>query len=184
MALSVSLERLVHAIASAVSQAQHLVEMAQLDNLKSYFNERGEPVTLDVGVPSLHSGGEAMRSDIYRVPLISLVPHGSLVISEASVELDVELGAVQKEPKPEGGYATPADLSANTKKTVNPKLIIDPEAGGLAGKKGGNVAHLTLKLKTAETTEGLARLLNEVIKGQGRLPQSDRTAVEPAVPAA
>ena len=179
MALSVSLERLVHAIAGSIMKAQHLVEMAQLSNLRAYFNDKNEPITVDVQLPSMHlfsadakSGAES-QSDKYRVPVISLVPHGSLSISEASITLDVELGNVQQEDAPPEGYATLADL-AKGKEPITPKLLIDPESGGVAKKTGGNIAHLSLKLTGAEPTEGLARLLNEVIKSQGRLPPEEK----------
>jgi hypothetical protein len=118
--------------------------------------------------------------DIYRVPLASLVPHGSLVIKEAKVDLDVEIGGVeQADPDPNEGYPDLAEI-INGAEPIRPKLMIDPEAGGIAKKASGNCAHITLTLSSTENTEGLARLLNEVIKSQARLSEKDPAAVKPA----
>ncbi len=175
MSLTVSLERLVHAIASSIMQAQHLVETAQLSNLRTYFNDKNEPITVDVNLPTMNDStsnsatGNKPQFDVYRVPVISLVPHGSLVINEANITMDVELGSIRQDEKPAEGYATLQDVAAG-KKPIIPKLLIDPESGGIAKNKGGNVAHLSIKLSGVENTEGMARLLNEIIKSQARQP--------------
>lgn len=167
MAISVSLERLVHALANSIIRAQNLVEKAQLANLRSYFDEKHRPINLDLKLPStLHHGVE----DTYRVPLATLVPHGSLVVKKAKVELDVEIGKVDQERYADNKYPDLQEIITG-KDTVRPKLMVGPESGGIAKKESGNFAHITLTLGTAENTEGLARLLNELIKGQGRVPE-------------
>lgn len=169
MAQAVSLERLVHALSNSIIRAQNLVEKAQLANLRSYFDKDNIPICFDLKLPSLQ---KADTNDSYRVPLASLVPHGSLVIKEAQVELDVEMGGVeQADPHPENGFPDLADI-ANGVEPIRPKLMIDPSAGGVAKNTSGNSAHITLTLSTAENSEGLARLLNEVIKAQGRYAET------------
>jgi hypothetical protein len=177
MALAVSLERLVHALSNSIIRAQNLVEKAQVANLRSYFDKENIPISLDLKLPSMQH--EDVH-DIYRVPLASLVPHGSLVIKEAKVDLDVEIGGVeQADPDPNEGYPDLAEI-INGAEPIRPKLMIDPEAGGIAKKASGNCAHITLTLSSTENTEGLARLLNEVIKSQARLSEKDPAAVKPA----
>lgn len=169
MALSVSLERLVHALSNSIIRAQNLVEKAQIANLRSYFDKENIPISLDLKLPSMQH--EDMQ-DTYRVPLAALVPHGSLVIKEAKVDLDVEIGGVtQDTPDPETGFPDLPDIVKGVE-PIRPKLMIDPEAGGVAKSAHGNCAHITLTLSSTENTEGLARLLNEVIKTQGRLPET------------
>jgi hypothetical protein len=168
MALSVSLERLVHALSSSIIRAQNLVEKAQIANLRSYFDkDSNTPIGFELKLPSLQ---QRDAHDTYHVPLAALVPHGSLVIKEAKIELDVEIGGV-KQDAPDDGLPFP-DLPeiAQGAEPIRPKLMIDPEGGGVAKSQDGNCAHITLTLTSTENTEGLARLLNEVIKAQGRVP--------------
>ena len=49
---------------------------------------------------------------------------------------------------------------------VKPKIMVDPSSGGIASKKG-NAAKIQIKLGATEISEGMARLLNDVVKGQG-----------------
>jgi hypothetical protein len=170
MATTVTLERLVHAIVTSVIQAQHLVETAQLSNLRAYFDSNDKPITMDIKLPTLD--GKSEDFDIYQVPVVSLVSHGSLVINEANLKMDVELGGVQQDYREPGTYPTVAELARGQDRPVMPKLLVDPESGGISKKKGGSVAQVSLKLVSAETTEGLASVLNEAIKGQGRLPKA------------
>lgn len=168
MAISVSLERLVHALSNSIIRAQNLVEKAQLANLRSYFDKENNPIGFELKLPSLQKED---THDTYRVPLAALVPHGSLVIKEAKIELDVEIGGVKQQELEEGESFPDLPDIVNGVEPIRPKLMIDPESGGIAKKESGNFAHVTLTLSSTENTEGLARLLNEVIKTQGRVPE-------------
>ncbi|UGQ48930.1 DUF2589 domain-containing protein [Massilia endophytica] len=166
MAILTSLEDMVRAIAGSIMNAQHMVEKAQLANIASFFDDSHKPTSIDIEVPAIHSGAAPDAHHLYRVPVISLVPHSSLVIGEAEIDLDVELGAFEhheRESVHEGimdqlGRAAPAEKKAG--------LMVNPGNGGIAGKSG-NAAHIKLKLVATEKSEGLARLLNDVVKTQG-----------------
>ena len=69
MALSVSLERLVHALSNSIIRAQNLVEKAQIANLRSYFDKENVPIAFDLKLPSLQ---QEEVHDTYRVPLAAL----------------------------------------------------------------------------------------------------------------
>jgi hypothetical protein len=173
MTSSVSLEDLVHALAGSILGAQNLVEKSQLANLGTFFDENQQPHALEFHLPSMsRSAGEGVL-DKYRVPLLSLVPHSSLAISEAQIDLDVDIGGLQDTPAPVTGLP-PVTQSPST---VSPKptLMVNPGSGGIA-KQTGNAARLTIKLVSTETTEGLARLLNDVVKGQGIIGTVDPKA--------
>ncbi|MBB5370000.1 MULTISPECIES: DUF2589 domain-containing protein [unclassified Janthinobacterium] len=166
MAVLTSLEDMVRAIAGSVMNAQHMVEKAQLANIASFFDDRHQPSMIEVEVPATHSSAEAEAFYQYRVPVISLVPHSSLIIGEAEIDLDVELGAFEDHER-EGvhdgimdqlGRAAPAEKKAG--------LMVNPGNGGLASKSG-NAVHIKLKLVATEKSEGLARLVNDVVKAQG-----------------
>lgn len=168
MALTFSLERLVHALSNAIMRDQNLVEKAQLSNLLSYFDKDNRPINFDLKLAAMQRAADAGAEDTYRIPLASLVPHGSLILKEAKFALDVEIGSVKQDDSPEGGYPDLQDIAEGTA-PIRPKLIIDPEGGGVTKKTNGNYAHITLTLAYAENIKGVARLLNEIIKGQGRM---------------
>lgn len=168
MALSVSLERLVHAISNSIIRAQNLVEKAQLSNFLTYIDKDNRPINFDLKLPAMQSAAKNNAEDTYRIPLATLVPHGFLVIKEAKIELDVEIGSVEQDSSDDDNYPDLQDI-VKGKEPVRPKLVIDPEGGGVAKKMGGNSAHITLTLGYSENTEGLSRVLTEIIKGQGRV---------------
>jgi len=182
MAILTSLEDMVRAIAGSIMNAQHMVEKAQLANIASFFDDAHKPTSIDIEVPTIHSSAAPGSHHVYRVPVISLVPHSSLVIGEAEIDLDVELGAFEHHERSgvhEGimdqlGRAAPAEKKAG--------LMINPGNGGIADKNG-NAAHIKLKLVATEKSEGLARLLNDVVKTQGPV-DTPRAAAQPPIPAA
>lgn len=180
MALLTSLEDMIRAIAGSVMNAQHMVEKAQLANIASFFDDDHRPTMLDVELPAIHSTAEPDATRLYQVPVLALVPHGSLVIGEAEIDLDLELGAFEHHDRDNAhptligqmGRAAPAAKKAG--------LMINPGAGGLAGKNGTAV-HVKLKLVAAEKSEGLARLLNDVVTTQGAV-EVRRPDTPPPVP--
>jgi hypothetical protein len=184
---TVSLEDLVHTLAGSILRAQNLVEQSQLGNLTSYFNENKQPLTADLQLPSMNPRAAPGTFDTYRLPLLTLVPHSSLVISEAQIDMDVDIGSVQGPATPPeasalgatapdvpSAAATPQGAQAAQARRMfgamavapRPALMVDPGAGGIA-KQAGNAAHITIKLTSTDNTEGVARLLNDVIKIQG-----------------
>lgn len=157
--------------------AQHMVEKAQIANIASFFDDQHKPTTIDIALPAIHSTAEQGAHYLYQVPVLSLVPHSSLVIGEAEIDLDVELGAFEYLERGgahddilnQMGRAAPAEKKAG--------LMINP-TGGEAAARNGNVAHIKLKLVATDKSEGLARLLNDVVKGQG--PHALRVPAAPA----
>lgn len=166
MAILTSLEDMVRAIAGSVMNAQHMVEKAQLANIASFFDDLHQPTVIELELPAIHSSAEPDSNYLYRVPVISLVPHSSLIIGEAEIDLDVELGGFEDHDRTgvhdgimdQMGRAAPAEKKAG--------LMVNPGNGGVA-RKNGNAAHIKLKLVSTEKSEGLARLVNDVVKAQG-----------------
>ncbi|MBN3810151.1 DUF2589 domain-containing protein [Paraburkholderia sp. Ac-20347] len=166
MAGSTSLEDIVRAIAGSIMHAQHLVEKAQIANFSSFFTDDKEPTSIDIKLPATHSAAQPDDMMHYRLPLLSLVPHSSLVIGEAEIDLDLELGSFEEVERTanaamlaESGNAAPAETKAT--------LMVSP--ANASKNRSGSVAHIKLKLQASEKTEGLARLLDDVIKCQGPL---------------
>ena len=173
MAVLASLEDMVRAIAGSIMNAQHLVEKAQIANIASFFDDQHQPTAIDLKLPSIHSKAKEGDTYHYRLPLISIVQHSSLIIGEAEIDLDVELGAYAEQARSnvhesimgKTGLAAPAEKKAG--------LMVNPETGGVA-RRSGSVAHIKLKVVSAEKTEGLARLINDVIKSQGYTGTTDQ----------
>jgi hypothetical protein len=166
MAILTSLEDMVRAIAGSVMNAQHMVEKAQLANIATFFDDAHKPSVIELELPAVHSNAPPDSHYLYHVPVISLVPHSSLVIGEAEIELDVELGAFEEQEREnvhEGINDQLGRAAPNEKKAT---LMVNPANGGLAGKSG-NAVHMKLKLVATEKSEGLARLVNDVVKAQG-----------------
>jgi hypothetical protein len=170
---------MVRAIAGSVMNAQHMVEKAQLANIASFFDDLHRPTVIEIELPAIHSSAEADSKYLYEVPVLSLVPHSSLIIGEAEIDLDVELGPFEHHERTgvhdgiidQLGRAAPAEKKAG--------LMVNPGTGGLAAKSG-NAAHIKLKLVATEKSEGLARLVNDVVKAQG--PHALRKASGTVVP--
>ncbi len=165
MANSTSLEDIVRAIAGSIMNAQHMVEKAQIANFSSFFTDDKEPTSIDIKLPAIHGTAQPDDKLQYRLPLLSLVPHSSLVIGEAEIDLDLELGSFEEQERSgqsdaimsQTGNAAPAGKKAT--------LMVSP---GSAGKNDSrSIAHIKLKLQATDKTEGLARLLDDVLKCQG-----------------
>lgn len=173
MAILASLEDMIRAIAGSIMNAQHLVEKAQIANIASFFDEQHKPTTIDLLLPAVHSTAAANDVYSYQLPLISLVPHSSLIIGEAEIDLNVELGSFEEHDRTgvNESFMNQTGLAAPKEKKAS--LMVNPEAGGIA-KKNGNAAHIKLKLVATDKSEGLARLINDVVKAQGH--------TEPAAP--
>lgn len=166
MAILTSLEDMVRAIAGSVMNAQHMVEKAQLANIASFFDASHQPTVIELELPAIHSSAAPGSNYLYQVPVLSLVPHSSLVIGEAEIELDVELGAFEEQER-ENVHPTIVDQLGRAKPNdTKATLMVNPANGGLANKNG-NAAHIKLKLVATDKSEGLARLVNDVVKSQG-----------------
>lgn len=166
MAILTSLEDMIRALAGSIMNAQHMVEKAQLANIASFFDDDNRPTTIDVALPAMHSTAPPDASHVYRVPVLSLVPHGSLVIGEAEIDLDVELGGFELQDRDNVHEGIVDQLGKAAPATQKATLMVNAGTGGLAAKQG-NAAHIKLKLVAAEKSEGLARLLNDVVVTQG-----------------
>lgn len=166
MAIMTSLEDMVRAIAGSIMDAQHMVEKAQITNIASFFDDSHKPTSIDIQVPAIHSTAEEDAHHIYRVPVLSLVPHSSLIIGDAEVDLDVEIGGFEQQERSNVHDGIMDQLGRAKPHEKKATLMINPGGGGIASKNG-NAAHIKLKLTATEKSEGLARLLNDVVKTQG-----------------
>src|SRR4051794_7593816 len=92
MADFVPLQDLIHAIASAVTEAQQEVEKAQVANLLTYLDRENRPLNLQLRVPSIRPEAGPAEEDYYQAPLLTLVPHSGLRIKQVEISFDIVLG--------------------------------------------------------------------------------------------
>jgi hypothetical protein len=169
MAGRTTLRALIQGIAGAIASAQQEVERQQILNLGSYFDKALRPLLMSIRVPSLRHDAKMGDEEILEVPILTLVPGNPLRISEVQVEFDIELGGVEDD----GVLDTPPAVSALDRDETSPtpkvrRILADAFNSAPAAK--GPKAHVVIKVRDAETPEGLARLLTELNKMHGSHP--------------
>ncbi|MFC0697305.1 DUF2589 domain-containing protein [Paraburkholderia humisilvae] len=169
----------MRAIAQSIMQAQHMVEKEQVSNFATFFTDDRQPTTIDIQLPATHSTAKPDDMVHYRLPLLALVPHSSLVIGEAEVDLDLELGDFEEVDRASDSdndaILTQTGKAAPAKKRAT--LMVSASSATKSASR--SIAHIKLKLLAAEKTEGLARLIDDVIKGQGMTDLVQPSAEEP-----
>ncbi len=180
----IGLDSLVAALASSVAEAEHVVRRAQIRNLRTFFNDRNEPVVVNINVPSMRSDAEPGETDRLLVPLITLVNVSNMSISEMEVQFTTLLGDVQESEEPAileamsfkraGGddgeevdvEAKIAEHEAAERESLGwsddgqKDVAIDVSTSPTTSESGR--ASVTLKVCRSETPEGLARLLERL----------------------
>jgi hypothetical protein len=160
----IRLDHLVAALASSVAEAEHAVRLNQIRNLRSFFDDKNEPVSVDMQIPKLDPRtGETVQEPL-KVPLLTLVTLSNMSISEMEVKFQTHLGDVS-EPKPaipdgpqsfgaeDPGEAARKGLGWSERDSV----AIGASTGPSTSESG--TASVILRVKQAETPEGLARLV-------------------------
>jgi Protein of unknown function (DUF2589) len=178
MADFVPLQNLVHAIASAVTQAQQEIEKAQVANLLSYVDREYRPINLQLRVPSIRPEAEPAEEDYYQAPLLALVPHSVLRIKQAEISFDIELGDLAG-PAPSAKTRSAAPVATNAADVLTSKmkqtLSVNP-AVSVAVKQQGTSAHIVLTIEGVEASEAVSRLVMDMTKTQGIVGPASKPA--------
>lgn len=167
MAERTTLRALVQGIAGAITSAQQEIERQQILNLGAFFDKALRPLLMSMRVPSMRHDAKPGEEDILEVPLLTIVPHSPLRITEVQIDFDIELGGVE-----DGGVLEPPEsveaMLAKEGTAPPPKvrrILADAFSGASSAK--GPKAHVMIKVRDAEIPEGLARLLTELNKMHG-----------------
>ena len=132
-----SLDDVFKSIYHAIVDAQNTVEQHYIGEIKEdYFDEKGHPLTTPVMLPI----GEGGNMKTVQIPLITLVPHHGMSISEVSIDLKVALSLQDEKTNKFRKFIT--DLSGRNKEMAN----------------------ITVKFKGEQPPEGLARIKDSLIK--------------------
>jgi hypothetical protein len=162
-----SLDGLIEAMAGAVVDAQTRIEQAQVAHLADYFDEDNRPKSVVIRMPSMQAGASADDEDLYRAPLLPLVPTTALRIRDVEICFDAEIGAFFAAETADGDSVSEIDqgrwafLSRGRKGSV----ALDTSAGHRARDTGK--VQVKLRVEGVEPTDGVARLTNHLAMTQG-----------------
>ena len=143
------LDQLTKGLYDAVVQAQALAENQHIEAIGKFFDEKGNPICMDLKVP-LNDG----KIQSVKVPLMTLAPQSSIKIKELSMELKVKLGSFGKrKSRLGGGIFCKEDAGA-----------INADLGASILPKRNQYATLKVIFEGTDPPEGLVRLNNNLIK--------------------
>ena len=168
MANPLTLKDLLEALAGAVIGAQDRIEQHQLANLGGYFDADNRPRSILMRLPSMTPGAEEGDEDFYRAPLLALVPANPLHIREVEIDFDVQLGQIGDEgDMPDDGADTSQDNQGRAGwRNTEPRKTVQIDTRSRLGQQDAAV-HVKVKVQSAETTSGLAKLTNQLTQTQG-----------------
>lgn len=160
----IRLDNLVAALASSVAEAEHAVRLNQIRNLRSFFDDRNEPVSVEMRMPTLDPRTGEAGQEALRVPLLTLVTLSNMSIAEMEVKFQTHLGDVSepKAPLPEGPQTfseeDPGDVARKGLGWSERDAVAIAASTGPSTSESGT-ASVTLRVRQADTPEGLSRLV-------------------------
>jgi len=168
MADRASLENLIEGLAGAVVEAQDRIEQRQIQIFREFFDkETVRPKTFDILVPSLRPDG--MGQDVrYRVPLLPLVASSLLRIKEVEISFDTDILGIGDDDTeggpPKSNAPSPGGEGQGSKKGHS--INLDIRGAGVFRKKAGT-AHVVIKVEGRDISEGMARVVDRLLRVQG-----------------
>ncbi|QWT19097.1 DUF2589 domain-containing protein [Bacillus sp. NP157] len=166
MTSAAPLEGLIEAMASAVVEAQGRIEQAQVAHLGDYFDEDNRPKSVVIRMPSMKAGAEAGDEDLYRAPLLPLVPTASLRIKDVEISFDADLGSLVDRQDAE---APAGDLGESRWRFLprKPKRSVGLDTASRRSADRAGAVRVVLRVEGVEPSEGTARLVNHLAMTQG-----------------
>ena len=147
----VTLKGLVKALVGAVASAQDAIEYQQVRKIQAYQDDTMRPKTIRMLLPSMRPDARPGEEDLYRIPLLSLIPFSALKIDEAVLDFTVSLGDV-------------GNLKQEQERNLDNEIQIDHRAGNSGS---GNTIRLSVKLKSLEPTDGTMKFMGQIVQTQG-----------------
>ncbi len=135
---SYSFAELLKGFQNTVNSAQELLEVQQLNNFHRYFDSKGNALTKELNI----GAGKSVE-----VPLMSLIPQNSLIMDEVEIEFDAKLDEVTPKLTKDEYFESSirqAEISLSHPSAKDDRLV-----------------HVKVHFKSAETPEGISRILDE-----------------------
>lgn len=164
MVKEASFDALVAAIQDAFITVNKMSENQHLEMLRAYFDEEGNPRSIDMQYPCFDERGQT-SSRLVKIPMICLVPISSLKLEEIAVNFKVKLyGKVYLEEKGKpDGRELPNLKEIKEEQERRTFLGYLPNEKARRGS-GDSYADIQLKFISQEPPEGLLRIRDEFIK--------------------
>jgi hypothetical protein len=117
-------DHLVTALADAVVKAEHVVRVHQINDIRSFFDERNQPVSVPLEIQRTDPAAKLGDMTQLNVPLITLINMGHLSIKEMEIEFTTALGEMseQTDRRP---YLYPAVMGRRVSGGKPPRLGAD-----------------------------------------------------------
>ena len=145
------LDELLAGLNEAVINAQRIAEKQHIDMVDLYFDdETGEPITMDLKIPSVHPDKE---HELLKVPLITMTPLSSVKIKELNMKFKVKLG---KQVDTTSNLTQ--QIGTDSTQTTG-ALSIDMDSVDTE-----NMAEVEVKFEGTNPPEGIARINDHLIK--------------------
>lgn len=154
----VTLKGLVQSLVGAIASAQDAIEYQQIRKIMEHVKD-GRPEMMQLRLPSMRSEASLDAEDVYRIPLLALMPHTALKIEEASMDFQVSLGDMSdRHSRSEGGNGQ------NIASGLDSEIQIDHR---LTGRETSNSVRLSVKIKSLDPSEGTLKLIGQLVQTQG-----------------
>jgi hypothetical protein len=165
---SVSLHDLIEGIANAIIQAQDRIERHQISNLSRYFDKDDRPVSVHLRLPNPSlQAAEGEEDVVFRVPLLALVHSNLLKIKDVEINFQVDLGDFTV-AEPPATAAAPEQQSPvvveKAWKAAEPQKALQVDMRSSVVRDRGATANIVLKVEGRDPTEGMSRLINQLLK--------------------
>ncbi len=142
----------IQAMASSVIETQNRIEKYQLINIfRTYFDTDSRPKCIKLQLPSMRPDAAPDEEETYRVPWLPLVPPNTLKVKDVEMTFDVELAGI-------------IEQSENNKSKPLDTLCVNL---GVGSKESTSRLHVTLRVESAEPSDGAMRLMNHLSQTQG-----------------
>ena len=142
------LDHLTKGLYDAVVQAQSLAENQHIEAMNKFFDKEGNPISMDIKIPSKDGLQEV------NVPLITLAPQSSIKIKELTMELKVKMESFGKrKSRLGGGIFCKEDAGA-----------VNVDLGASILPKRNQYANLKITFEGTDPPEGVVRLNNNLLK--------------------
>lgn len=148
-------ERLIAEAESKKTEAERLKAEA---GVKHYI-----PKTVYISCQSVRPSAKVGDLDTVRVPLITLVKPVQHSIEEMNVSMNVEFGEITEPKRKVVGRQVIPEQSGSWA-AYEEKATINVSTSSNKHSDAVGVAHVTIKVKTDEVQEGLARLIDNLYK--------------------
>lgn len=180
-----TLQSLVEAIMTSVSEAQDEIEKQNIHNISRYFDGDGKPETVKVLLPSMHNSDgrvvqegntgqdEDKRYDPVEIPLLSLLQVNPIKIKEMAVNFKISMDALEQieNDSPVTDTSDKANnlLGTSTSKAIKnsrKKRLMSTEllSNKFFGRGKDRNAEVKITFESGEPPEGYLKLNSHLLK--------------------